>query len=229
MNQIKNRWNGKVICEGEESIKELVKKNRADLSGANLSRADLSRADLSRANLSWADLSWADLSRADLSWADLSWANLSRADLSGADLSGADLSWANLSRADLSWADLSGANLSRADLSWANLSRADLSRAKNIEFWQFPSIRLISSIQLNNLPDNLQLELMRRDAFAHPHPEKFDEWGQGGGCPYDDVERFWLFEPKRELWSPGLPQMADRDLIKELVKSQGWKIKGYLQ
>ncbi len=172
MNQIKNRWDGRIICEGEESIKELAQKNRSNLSGSNLSGA----------NLSWSNLSWADLSRANLSWADLSRADLSRANMSGA----------------------------------------------KIEFWQFPSIRLVSSIQLTNLPDNLQLELMRRDAFAHPHPEKFDEWARGGGCPYDDVERFWLFEPKRELWAPGLHQMTDRDLIVEICKSQGWKIKGYL-
>ena len=131
---------------------------------------------------------------------------------SGVDLYGAYLSGANLSGADLSGANLSGANLSGADF----------------EFWQFPSIRLISSIRLNNLPDNLQLELMRRDAFAHPHPEKFDEWAKNGNCPYQNEERFWLFEPKRELWSPGLPQMADRDLIIELCKSQGWRIRGYL-
>ena len=64
MNQIKNRWNEWVICEGEKSIKELAQKNRADLSGADLSRANLSRANLSRANLSRANLSRADLSGA---------------------------------------------------------------------------------------------------------------------------------------------------------------------
>ena len=100
-------------------------------------RADLSGADLSRANLSSATLSWADLSGANLSSATLSWANLSRANLSSATLSGADLSWANLiganlSSATLSWANLSRANLSRANLSsatlsWANLSSANLS------------------------------------------------------------------------------------------------------
>jgi len=88
-------------------------KERANLSGANLSGADLSGADLSRANLSGADLS--------------------RAYLSGADLSRADLSGANLSRAYLSGADLSGANLSRADLSGAYLSRANLKDAKEAD------------------------------------------------------------------------------------------------
>ena len=107
---------------------------RANLSGANLFRANLFRAnlsgaDLSRANLSGANLSGADLFRADLSGANLSGANLFRANLSGANLFRADLSGANLSGADLFRADLSGANLSGADLSRANLSGADLSRA----------------------------------------------------------------------------------------------------
>ena len=71
-----------------------------------------------------ADISWADLSRANLSGADLSGANLSRANLSRADLSGANLSRAYLSGANLSRANLSGADLSRANLSGANLSGA---------------------------------------------------------------------------------------------------------
>lgn len=143
MNQIKNRRDGKVICEGEDSIKKLAEENKAYLIGANLR---------------------------------------------GADLTGA-----------------------------------------KIEFHQFPSIRFLSSIYLNNLSDNLQLELMRRDAFAHPHPEKFDDWAKTNQCPYQNEERFWLFEPEKRLWSPGLPQMADRDLIIELCRSQGWRIKGYLE
>jgi len=128
---IKNMY-GKVIFDG------------ADLSGANLYRADLSGADLSGANLTGADLSRADLSganlyRADLSGADLSGANLYRADLSRADLSGANLSGANLYRADLlranlyraylSGADLSGANLTGANLTGANLTGANLTGA----------------------------------------------------------------------------------------------------
>ena len=115
--------------------------SRADLSDANLSRANLYRADLSGADLSGANLSGANLYRADLSGADLSDANLSRANLYRADLSGADLSGANLSRANLYRANLSGANLSGADLSDANLSRADLSDANLPAITSMPDIR----------------------------------------------------------------------------------------
>ena len=87
---------------------------KANLRGADLSKADLSWANLSKANLSWADLSWANLSKA----------NLLGADLSKANLSGADLSKADLSKADLRWADLRGANLSKANLRGADLSGA---------------------------------------------------------------------------------------------------------
>ena len=109
-------------------------KARADLYGANLSRADLPGADLYGANLPGADLYGADLSRANLSGADLygadlSRANLTRADLSGANLPRANLYGANLSRANLTRADLYGAYLYGANLSGANLYGADLSRA----------------------------------------------------------------------------------------------------
>jgi hypothetical protein len=136
---------------------------------------------------------------------------------------------ANLRGTDLRGADLQGANLRWADLRWVDLRWVDL-RWVDFEFWQFPSIRLLSSINLGYLSDNLTIELMRRDAQAHPRPELFDIWANGGACPYrDDVERFWLFEVKKELWSPGIPQMADRDLIVEICKEKGWGIKRYLE
>lgn len=118
------------------------------------------------------------------------------------------------------------ADLWEANLMEANLREADLGKAK-IKFIFFPSIRFISSISFRDLSDDLQLELMRRDALAHPHPERFDIWAKNGDCPYKNEERFWLFEPKQSLWRPGLPQMTDRDLIVALCKSQGWEIREY--
>ena len=118
----------------EAELKIVLKKHTLWLiNDPNGVRANLSWANLSRANLSWANLSWANLSRANLSWANLSWANLSEADLSGADLSWANLRGANLSEADLSGANLYGANLSGADLSGANLYEANLRGANLYE------------------------------------------------------------------------------------------------
>ena len=81
-----------------------------------LSGADLRYADLGRANLSGADLSRADLSGADLRYADLGRANLSGADLSRADLSGADLRYADLSGADLYGAKLSELTIAQTSI-----------------------------------------------------------------------------------------------------------------
>ena len=164
----------------------------------------------------------AENAKANLSGADLSGANLSGADLSGADLYGADLSGANLSGADLYGARLYGANLSGANLYGADLSGANLYGAE-IEFALFPSIRLLSSMPLGKLPDELTLELMRRDAYAHPHPERFDAWKGGDTCPYQKEDRFWHFVESRELWKPGDPEMADRDLIVAICEAKGWK------
>jgi len=103
-------------------VKQILEEHQLWLTGKGGKRADLSGANLYRADLSGAILSGANLYRADLFRANLSGANLS-----GANLSGADLSCATLSRADLSGADLSGTTLSRATLYGANLSAADLS------------------------------------------------------------------------------------------------------
>ena len=146
-----------------------------------------------------------------------------RADLSGANLSGADLSRADLSGANLSWA-----NLSRANLSGANLSGANLFEAK-IDFYLFPSIRLLSSMSLGILSPTLSTELQRRDAWAHPHPERFDEWAAGGDCPYQNEERFWFFDLRTEDWKPGPPEMTDRDLILAICREKNWGIRDYLE
>ena len=78
--QIKNRFTSKSIFETDAESLEFA------VIAALKAKADLSGADLSRANLIEADLNGADLSRANLSGADLSGADLSRTDLSGADL-----------------------------------------------------------------------------------------------------------------------------------------------
>jgi len=81
------RTDGTLIDESDTlTFKELVCKNKADLT-----LADLTEADLTGANLTWADLTWANLTRADLTGANLTWANLTCA----------NLTWANLTRADI--------------------------------------------------------------------------------------------------------------------------------
>ena len=116
---------GKELWRG----RSLANLSGANLRRANLSWANLSSADLRRANLRWANLSEANLRRANLSWANLRSAGLSGADLRRANLSSADLSGAGLSEANLREANLREANLSSADLSSANLSGAYLRRA----------------------------------------------------------------------------------------------------
>jgi hypothetical protein len=151
--EIKNRFTLAVVFKADaENLRAAV--ILAVKSGANLYGADLSRANLYRANLSGANLYGADLSRANLYGANLSGANLYGADLSGADLSGANLSGADLSRADLRGADLSGADLSGADLSRADLSRADLYRANLSGAKEIP---LLAAAQTSIVPEEGQI------------------------------------------------------------------------
>jgi len=174
------------------------------------------------ANLRGADLRGANLREANLRGADLREADLSEANLRGAYLRGADLY-----RADLSGAYLRGADLSEADLSGAYLRGANLNNCK-IEFNQFPSIRLLSSINLKKVSDKLTLELMRRDADGHPVPERFDTWADGGMCPYQNEERMWHFKEDRNLWKSGKPRMTDRELILAICEEKNWGIRGHL-
>jgi len=162
--------------------------------------------------------------------ADLQDANLRYANLRYADLQGADLQDANLRYANLRYADLQGADLQDADLQGADLQDANLRYATNLVFLTIPNISLLSTIPLNNLPDYLTLELMRRDAFSHPNPILFDKWAKTGECPYQNINmgREWKFQEKKELWKSGNPTMRDYDLIIEICKSQNWGIKGVL-
>ena len=76
--QIKHRYNGTVIFEGESGMTM-----RQTLEKATVAKANLSFADLSFANLRFANLSSANLSSADLRFANLSFANLSGKKLIG--------------------------------------------------------------------------------------------------------------------------------------------------
>jgi hypothetical protein len=218
MIQIKNRFTGEVLKEV----------NSNTLRGADLRWTNLREADLRGADLREADLRGADLREAYLRGADLREADLRGADLREADLRGADLREAYLRGADLREADLRGADLREADLRGADLGGAYLEGAK-IEFIMLPSIKMLSSFDLGMLSDVLTLELMRRDAWGHPNPQLFDEWAKGGPCPYQNEDRFWLFEIKKELWKPGPPEMRDSDLILAICREKGWKVKGYIE
>ncbi|EAA0257790.1 pentapeptide repeat-containing protein [Listeria monocytogenes] len=135
---------------------------RANLSYADLRRADLRGANLSYANLSYADLRRADLSGANLRGANLSYADLRRADLSGANLRGANLRRANLSYADLSYADLSCANLRVANLSYADLSYANLRRADlNWINWRDVVGLTVIAVQINTTRKNNQITYIK--------------------------------------------------------------------
>ncbi len=139
---------------------ELAVKKGANLSGANLYRANLRWANLYRANLEEANLRWADLEGANLEEA-----NLSGADLRWANLRGANLYRANLSRADLSRADLRGANLSGANLEGANLYRADLRGVSGVNDY-------IKCIQIDQYPITYTSDVLQIGCERHG----IDEW-----------------------------------------------------
>jgi len=77
---------------------------------------------------------------------------------------------------------------------------------------------------LGSLSPKLSTELMRRDVYSHPYPERFDEWAKGGPCPYQKEERFWMFDLRKEDWKPGKPEMSDVELIRAICAEKNWEI-----
>lgn len=111
---------------------------KANLRGANLSKADLTNAKLVYINLSHTDLTNANLTNAKLWNANLEGADLTNAELIGADLWNANLPDASLCKADLTYAklwkaNLRGAKIINADLEHALLANTDLTNAELID------------------------------------------------------------------------------------------------
>ena len=107
--------------------------SKADLVGAQLGGADLTGAWLVQANLIGTWLGRADLTGAQLSGADLTDAGLYEANLTGAQLSGANLTDAGLGGASLTGAQLTGANLTGARVTLGTLSQEQLGTARHTD------------------------------------------------------------------------------------------------
>jgi hypothetical protein len=174
-----------------EQIKKILEDHSLWLVGeggcrANLRGADLSRANLRDANLSGADLSCSNLRDANLSGADLSRANLRDANLRDANLRGANLRGASLSDANLSGADLSCSSLSDANLSGANLSSASLWNCSG-ERSRIKSIFVSDVYAITYTSEVLQIGCQKH---------KFEEWKE-----FDD-RRILEMDGKKalELW-----------------------------
>jgi len=188
-----------------------------NLGGANLWGANLWGADLGEANLGEADLREANLWGANLRGANLWGANLRGANLWGANLRGANLGGTNLREANLRGANLWGTNLGGANLRGANLWGADFTNTI------LPPPTLLLLCNWGRVSDELTTELMRYDATNHPHPHKFQEWADGGGCPYNrGFPRVAHFQECRECWKSGKAKSA-RELVLMLFKERDIK------
>jgi uncharacterized protein YjbI with pentapeptide repeats len=123
--------NGSDLDEADLSGAKLIKAslNEANLSGAKLNESDLHKASLNGASLNGSNLNRANLNEASLNGATLIEAQLAKASLNGATMIGTDMALVNLIKASLLITNLSNANLSNANLSNANLWKANLGNA----------------------------------------------------------------------------------------------------
>jgi hypothetical protein len=101
-------------------------RDRIDLSGADLSRAQLPDANLARCGLNYSNLTGANLFRANLRQTEFVGADLTRANLNGSDLYNANFTFAILAEALLSGANLGRAIFSGAKLTGLSLREVDL-------------------------------------------------------------------------------------------------------
>ena len=148
-----NRWTGAVQFTAEiecaDDAPTSVKlglsviwgvKNKANLNGANLIRANLDGASLNGANLNGA--------------------NLIRASLDGASLDGASLNGASLDGANLDGASLDGASLNGASLDGANLDGASLNGASGMNDY-------VKCVQIDTYPITYTADLMQIGCQRH--------------------------------------------------------------
>ena len=115
---------------------------RADLTGADLYKANLERASLSGVSASEAKLEEATLTHADMSYANFNITNLRYANLAYADLKYTDLTRADLSYANLAYADLFGADLSHANLEGVYLKGVNIQHAKGVSTAHMPCVTI---------------------------------------------------------------------------------------
>jgi hypothetical protein len=219
--EIKNRFDGSIIYQDEaESFSALVEaviKNYANLLDANLEGANLRDANLEGANLEGANLEGANLLGANLLGANLLDANLEGANLLGANLQGANLLDANLLGANLEDANLRGANLRGANLEGANLLGANLEGA-DLTNTYLPAPTILLLAIWREVSETLTADLMLLDSSAHPDPEAFKRWTEGGPCPYQNVkvQRIANFKERKDLWGKGKPDTIYNLMVRVL-------------
>lgn len=172
--------------------------------GAYGAQLQVNKHNLDGCELRGAMLRCAEFQHSSMRGANLVQSDFAHADLTGADLRNADLGCASLHNTCLLKADLRNADLRNTDLRYANLLSAKLHGA------ELPAPTMVLLANWGYLPTTLTLELMRYDASCHPQPEVFDEWAQGGPCPYEvcAVQRAAHFVEKRQLWLPGPSKSA---------------------
>ncbi len=133
-----------------------------DVSTAYLQGADLSRADLTRANFNAVDARNSNLQSADLTAADLRSANFRASNLQNARLIDADLT-----NADLNSGNLTGADLTRANLDDADLRNTDL---RNLRWQQIRSIKVANLTGVKNAPDGFLQWALQHGAIQDASP-----------------------------------------------------------
>lgn len=131
----------------------------------------------------------------------------------------------NLGHSFFDYTILFGCNIFNTIFQRVNFKQSVL---KQLSYFLPSQLLLADWGQLSN---SLTQRAMAYDASLHPEPKRFDEWHEGGVCPYSNttIIRACNFWEKRTLWVPGLPPPRAWDLMVDIVREKcadsDWHIK----
>jgi hypothetical protein len=82
---------------------------------------------------------------------------------------------------------------------------------------------ILTIINWGLLSDKMTLEMMRHDAESCGI-EAMNNWIKTNICPFANSRRDYLFQEKKELWIPGVPELRGIELLKALCKEKNYKL-----
>ena len=220
------------------SLRHIIFRNTV-LTGAHFHHVDLSNATFDNA----------DLSEALFGFSYMDEVHIINANLCGASFCACSLQNLKLIDCDVHHTSIDGCNLHEAALkrlkgqtlgiTACNFRNTYLD-APGFTFFSFPDMATMMGMIYHNLPEALTLELMLRDAYASPYPERFVRWAANLiDCPLlgkdYHIERSWYFKESRDVLLKHLkkgkgliPQMTVSERILALCRHMGWSIRGIL-
>lgn len=196
------------------------------LGGLNFSNRNLTSINFANSNLSRSNFDYALLNKCDLTQSIIQHSSFIAANLTGSLLMESNLKYTNMTNANLRSANLNDANLMDSNLSGSCLIDSSLYRTllmdSNLKEVELGSPTNVLLAYWADLSEELTALAMAYDASCHEDPILFNEWAEGGDCPYmcKKYKRGCNFLEKRECWNSNITAPRPFDLMVALIKEK---------